>query len=87
MSDVGKPERVTQNRVIKLFREKLGYDYLGDWQDRDDNSNIEEESFSNYLKRSGYSPEQITRAIYAPAHRGEQPKPHGLRGQGSPPYI
>ncbi len=65
MSKVGAAERVTQNRVIKLFKEELGYDYLGDWQDRDDNSNIEEEPLTNYLKRSGYSPEQITRAIYA----------------------
>jgi type I restriction enzyme R subunit len=42
MSDVGKPERVTQRRVIELFREELGYRYLGDWTDRDGNSNIEE---------------------------------------------
>ena len=45
MSRVGAAERVTQNRVIKLFREELGYDYLGDWQDREDNSNIEEKIF------------------------------------------
>ena len=42
MSAIGQPERVTQNRVIALFREELGYRYLGDWTDRDDNSNIEE---------------------------------------------
>ena len=65
MSDVGKPERVTQNRVIKLFKEELGYDYLGDWQDRDGNSNIEEELLSNYLKKTGYSSEQIAKALYA----------------------
>ncbi len=65
MSTVGKPERITQDRVIKLFKEKLGYEYLGDWTYRDGNSNIEEEWLSDYLKRSGYSPEQIARALYA----------------------
>jgi len=40
ISAVGKPERVTQNRVIALSRDELGYRYIGDWSDRD-NSNIE----------------------------------------------
>ncbi len=34
MSSVGQPERATQNRVVKLFEEQLGYTYLDDWQDR-----------------------------------------------------
>ncbi len=42
MSTIGKPERVTQNRVIALFRDQLYYDYLGDWTHREGNSNIEE---------------------------------------------
>jgi len=28
---VGQIERKTQQRVVKLFREQLGYAYLGDW--------------------------------------------------------
>ena len=42
MNEIGQPERITQNRIIKLFREQLHYDYLGNWEDRLDNSNIEE---------------------------------------------
>lgn len=37
MSNVGQRERLTQDRVVKFFREELDYDYLGDWQDREGN--------------------------------------------------
>ena len=40
MSDVGKPERETQNRIVRLYRDELGYRYLGDWIYREANSNI-----------------------------------------------
>ena len=64
MSTVGLPERATQNRVIALFRDELGYRYLGDWTDRLDNSNIEEVPLTAYLTRCGYSPAQIAKALY-----------------------
>jgi type I restriction enzyme, R subunit len=64
MSDIGKPERATQNRVIALFRDELGYRYLGDWADRDGNSNIEEGLLTTYLTRNGYSPAQISNALH-----------------------
>jgi type I restriction enzyme, R subunit len=64
MSGMGTPERVTQNRVVKLFLDELGYRTLGDWTDRPGNSNIEESLFRAYLRKAGYSPEQINRAIY-----------------------
>jgi hypothetical protein len=64
MSDIGKPERTTQNRVIALFRDELGYRYLGDRADREDNSNIEEELLRAYLTRNGYSPAQISSTVY-----------------------
>jgi type I restriction enzyme R subunit len=64
MSDIGKPERITQNRIIALFRDELGYRYLGDWTDRDENSNIEEGLLTAYLTKSGYTLAQINSAIY-----------------------
>ena len=53
MSAIGQPERATQNRVISLFRDELGYAYLGDWMDRTGNSNVEEIHLSRYLARAG----------------------------------
>jgi type I restriction enzyme R subunit len=64
MSFIGQPERETQNRVIALFRDELGYRYLGDWSDRYGNSNIEEELLGVYLSRSGYTSVQIAKAIH-----------------------
>ena len=42
MNTVGQRERQTQARVIRLFHKDLGYDYLGNWIDREGNRNIEE---------------------------------------------
>ena len=42
MSTVGQRERRTQRRVVTLFREQLGYDYLGDWTDLEGNANIDQ---------------------------------------------
>jgi len=61
--DIGQPERATQKRVVALFRDELHYRYLGDWRDRDDNSNIKEHLLTPFLIRSGYTPAQINKAI------------------------
>ncbi len=34
MMTVGHSKRATQDHVIALFREQLGYHFLGDWTDR-----------------------------------------------------
>ena len=60
---VTKSERATQNRVVRLFRNQLGYHYLGDWMERPNNRNVEDTLLSQYLARKGYNPEQISRAI------------------------
>jgi type I restriction enzyme, R subunit len=64
MTDIGQPERATQNRVVAMFRGELGYRYLGDWTDRDGNSNIEEGPLSSWLTRCGYTPAQIGVALH-----------------------
>jgi type I restriction enzyme R subunit len=64
MSIVGQPERATQNRVIALFRDELGYHYLDDWTDRGGNSNIEEGLLSAWLTKCGYTPAQISVALH-----------------------
>jgi type I restriction enzyme R subunit len=64
MSHVGQPERATQNRIIALFRDELGYRYLGDWTDRADNRNVEEEILTTWLTKRGNSQAQISRAIH-----------------------
>ena len=68
MNTVGQTERATQNRVITLFRDALGYRYLGDWSDRTGfdgkgNSNIEEGLLTAFLSKSGYNPAQISRTL------------------------
>ena len=64
MSTVGQIEKKTQARVIKLFRDTLGYDYLGDWTDRQDNRNIEAGLLRAFLKKQGHDEALISRAFY-----------------------
>ena len=63
MGAVGEKERKTQNRVVALFRQQLHYDYIGSWEDRPDNRNIEESYLRNFLVRQGCRPVLIDRAI------------------------
>jgi type I restriction enzyme R subunit len=64
MNEIGKSERATQERVIKLFVDELDYRYLGDWTDRDGNSNVEAGILSAWLAGRGTSPAQISAALY-----------------------
>ncbi len=66
-STIGEIERITQNRVVKLFTNAAGlsYTYLGNWEDRANNSNIEEDLLRNYLvNKAGYPVDLANRAIY-----------------------
>ncbi|MFI5927314.1 type I restriction endonuclease subunit R [Micromonospora sp. NPDC051543] len=63
MSNVGQPERKTQDRVVGLFRNLLGYEYLGNWEYREGNSNVEEELLAQNLRARGYSHNMINKAV------------------------
>lgn len=60
---VGQKERAVQDRIIKLFADQLGYTYLGNWQSRDGNSNIEENLLQDFLGRQKYNAEKVRQAI------------------------
>jgi type I restriction enzyme R subunit len=61
---VGQIEKLTQNRIVQFFQDSLGYDYLGDWQDRDGNSCIEEKYLRKFLESQGHSETLIKKAIF-----------------------
>ncbi|MGB0387484.1 MAG: type I restriction endonuclease subunit R [Ardenticatenaceae bacterium] len=64
MSRVGQRERATQNRVVRLFEERLDYEYVGNWQDRAGNRNIEKAYLEAFLQRQGYEGAVIGRALF-----------------------
>ncbi len=53
MSNVGQIEKKTQARVVKLFCDSLGYEYLGNWIKRTTNRNIESELLRVFLRKQG----------------------------------
>ena len=63
MSDVGQIERKAQNRVVKHFQDALGFEYLGNWEKRPDNSNIEVELLVKNLGDRGYDNNLINKAV------------------------
>jgi hypothetical protein len=74
MSIVGQIEKMTQQRVVKLFCDKLGYDYLGNWKDRE-GRNIEEKWLRAFLtNRERHDDALITRcctsSMAGKRHRG-----------------
>jgi type I restriction enzyme R subunit len=63
MSNVGQRERATQNNVIAFLTGQLGYTYLGNWQDRENNRNIEQDLLRTWLKRQQVDAILIEKAI------------------------
>ena len=64
MTQVGQREILTQKHVVQFFRTKLNYAYLGHWQDRVGNSNVEQDLLRDWLRRQGHSEKIIGRVLY-----------------------
>lgn len=62
MSEVGQRERVTQDRVVQLFKNDLNYRYLGDLHE-ENNKNIREHDLKAWLKKRGISEVLIQKAF------------------------
>ena len=63
-SHIGEPERSVQNRLLALFKEKLKYEYLGNYEYRTCNRNIERKLLFDYLMSTKkWSKDEAKRAI------------------------
>jgi type I restriction enzyme, R subunit len=63
VSNVGQIERKTQDRIVELFCEGLDFEYLGNWEYRDGNVNVEAELLQANLTARSYGASQIGMAV------------------------
>ncbi len=64
MNRVGQIEKKTQGRMVQVFQQTLGYDYLGSWADRPNNSNVEADLVRTWLGKQGVDTNLISRALF-----------------------
>jgi type I restriction enzyme R subunit len=64
MNTVGEREIRTQGRVATFFHDVLGYAYLGHWQERQGNSNIDKGLLTHWLRSRGHDDAIITKVLF-----------------------
>jgi type I restriction enzyme, R subunit len=63
MSNVGQIERKTQDRVVAVFRDRLEFDCLGNWEYREGNSNLEIHLLEKNLEERRYGAVEVSKAV------------------------
>ena len=67
MSTVGQRERKTQDRIVRFLTDPawpMGYQYLGNWEARAENANVEEELLTAWLTKQGHDPKIINKVLF-----------------------
>ncbi len=63
MNNIDCIERITQNRIVKFFVDKLHYTYLGDLHDSENSNIMQERLYAYLIDKAGYSDKLATRSI------------------------
>ena len=63
LATVGQIERKTQERIVELFRDTLGYEYAGSWDSRPGNAQVETVYLEQNLRARGYTVALINKAL------------------------
>ena len=63
MKTVGDTEGRIQGRLVTFFQDALGYEYLGDWQSRENNSNIDKTLLAEWLRTQRHSDRIIKKVL------------------------
>jgi hypothetical protein len=67
MGSVGQRERLTQNRIVRFLTDQSGslrWRYLGNWEAKEDNDNVERDVLVSWLTKRGYASKVIHKALY-----------------------
>ncbi len=63
MNTVGDTEGQIQGRLVTFFQDALGYEYLGDWQSRENNSNIDKTLLTEWLRTQRHNDRIIKKVL------------------------
>ncbi len=63
MNTVSDTEEQIQGRLVTFFQDALGYEYLGDWQSREDNSNIDKSLLTKWLRTQRHNDRIIKKVL------------------------